>query len=664
MEHRDDHRSLDRGPTLRARLSGTQWGLAAGVVVLLLALELFLVYAYVGLGRASDRYNGNGASATLMVNVQREALQLALKTSRPDVDAEALTIQRGVLENVLGVATAATRDEGTLRSLRRIRALLRSYDAARENGRGGVEAFWKQTELVDEMEREAKRAYDKAELAFYETTSQALSTQRRAQAFLVGMGALLLLLVAPLAVSIRRALNTELKRLSAFPRLSPFPVVELARDGVRFANDATQAFATENGPYDVTRLLPLEWRSEVTRLLGDPNAETASHEVEVDGRTISWALYPVPASGVVHGYGMDVTDRKQAEEEARQQSKIREYQAQHDALTGLGNRHKLMEDAERRLPHTTPDAPLVLAIFDLDGFKCYNDTFGHPAGDALLARLGDRLRDSLPGEASAYRMGGDEFCLLADCQDPGPLLAEALEALHEQGESFVVSASVGSAVMPTEADTLVHAMQLADQRLYASKRTSRGSAGAQARDALLQVLAEQHPQLLSHSATVSELAAVTAKFLGLPDEEIERVRVAAELHDIGKAAIPAAILDKPGPLDPAEWLFVKQHTVIGERILAAAPALASVAPLVRSSHERMDGRGYPDGLARDEIPFAARIVAIADAFDAMVTERPYGAALLLEDALAELRRCAGTQFDSEVVEAFVAVVKGRELRAA
>jgi diguanylate cyclase (GGDEF)-like protein len=323
-----------------------------------------------------------------------------------------------------------------------------------------------------------------------------------------------------------------------------------------------------------------------------------------------------------------------------------------------------MEDAERRVPHTSEEAPLVLAIFDLDGFKSYNDTFGHPAGDALLARLADRLRDALPGEATVYRMGGDEFCLLADCDDPGPLLAEAVAALREEGESFVVSASVGYAVIPTEADTIVHALQLADQRLYASKRSSRASAGAQARDALLQVLAEQHPQLLSHIASVSELAAVTATFLGLDDDEVERVRLAAELHDIGKSAIPATILDKPDHLDPAEWQFVKQHTIVGERILAAAPSLSRIASLVRSSHERVDGGGYPDGLTRDEIPLAARIVAIADAFDAMVTTRPYRAAMPLEDALAELRRCAGTQFDPEVVEAFIAVVKGRDLLAA
>ena len=129
------------------------------------------------------------------------------------------------------------------------------------------------------------------------------------------------------------------------------------------------------------------------------------------------------------------------------------------------------------------------------------------------------------------------------------------------------------------------------------------------------------------------------------------------MHDIGKAAIPDTILEKPGPLDPQEWAFVRRHTEIGERILAAAPALIRIAPIVRSTHERLDGNGYPDGLAGEEIPLPARIVSVADAFDAMVTERPYRRALSPGAALAELRRCAGTQFDPDVVEAFAAVVE-------
>ena len=142
---------------------------------------------------------------------------------------------------------------------------------------------------------------------------------------------------------------------------------------------------------------------------------------------------------------------------------------------------------------------------------------------------------------------------------------------------------------------------------------------------------------------------------GSTPTELEVLRLAGELHDIGKVAIPDAILSKAGPLDPDEWAIVHQHTLIGERILAAAPALSQVAKLVRSSHERYDGTGYPEGMRGDEIPLGARIVAVCDAFDAMIGPRPYRLGMSEEGALAELRRCAGTQFDPEIVDVFCAV---------
>jgi HD-GYP domain-containing protein (c-di-GMP phosphodiesterase class II) len=145
----------------------------------------------------------------------------------------------------------------------------------------------------------------------------------------------------------------------------------------------------------------------------------------------------------------------------------------------------------------------------------------------------------------------------------------------------------------------------------------------------------------------------TAKRLGIPQEDMDAARHTALLHDVGKVAIPDEILSKPGPLDESEWTFMKRHTVIGERIISAAPALAAVAKLVRSTHERWDGSGYPDGLAGDDIPLIARIVAVCDAYDAMTTNRAYRGARNSAEAIAELRRCAGTQLDPEVVEAFV-----------
>jgi HD-GYP domain-containing protein (c-di-GMP phosphodiesterase class II) len=155
------------------------------------------------------------------------------------------------------------------------------------------------------------------------------------------------------------------------------------------------------------------------------------------------------------------------------------------------------------------------------------------------------------------------------------------------------------------------------------------------------------------------MAAAVARRLGLDDKEVERIAHAARLHDVGKVAIPDAILAKPEPLEPEEWEFMKRHTIIGERIISAAPSLTDVARLVRSSHERWDGNGYPDELAGEDIPLGARIVSACDAYDAMITDRPYKAAVDSELACAELRRCAGTQFDPAVVPAFLAEVAAK-----
>jgi len=173
----------------------------------------------------------------------------------------------------------------------------------------------------------------------------------------------------------------------------------------------------------------------------------------------------------------------------------------------------------------------------------------------------------------------------------------------------------------------------------------------------MKVLSEREPLVATHPSRVVRQAESAARRLGLDRRELEVVRLAGALHDVGKTAIPDEILDKPAPLTDHEWALVRRHTIIGERLIGASPDLSDVARVVRSSHERLDGRGYPDGLQGEEIPVAARILAVSDAFDAMVDGRPYRPAIGAEDALAELRRCAGTQFDPWVVDAFCRAVE-------
>ena len=336
------------------------------------------------------------------------------------------------------------------------------------------------------------------------------------------------------------------------------------------------------------------------------------------------------------------------------------YEALTDALTGIGNRRALMRDLAETAPRATAERPIALMLFDLDGFKGYNDTYGHPAGDALLAKLGSNLDFAIGDRGTVYRLGGDEFCALVRTGVEGVegIRAEALGALHERGQGFEVGASCGVALIPTCAVEPSAALKLADHRLYDQKvSAARTSVARQTGDALLQALQEREPDLRGHVDQVADLALTVGRRMGLDSDVLAQVSRAAELHDVGKVAVPDAILHKPGPLDEVEWSFMKQHTIVGDRILSAAPALEPVAKLVRSSHERYDGNGYPDQLKGDDIPLGARIVAVCDAFQAMTSDRPYRRSIGVPAALAELRRCSGLQFDPDVIDAFIAVVE-------
>jgi len=332
-----------------------------------------------------------------------------------------------------------------------------------------------------------------------------------------------------------------------------------------------------------------------------------------------------------------------------------------DGLTGLGNRRALLADLERATARASVDRPWICVVLDLDGFKAYNDAFGHPDGDRLLSRLGARLASAVDGRGAAYRLGGDEFCVLASAgpEDARRIVNATRAALTESGEGFAVTSSAGVVNIPIDALVPSEVLLIADRRMYADKGRRSSSAGHQSRAVLLRILREREPELHRHLVGVAELARAVGRELGMDGEELDEVARAAELHDIGKIAIPEEILHKPGPLDPDEWAFVRRHPVVGERILSAAPALRPVARLVRSTHERWDGAGYPDGLAGEKIPLGARIVAVCDAYEAMLADRPYRAALTSEAAVAELRVAAGSQFDPQVVDVFTAALETR-----
>ena len=327
-----------------------------------------------------------------------------------------------------------------------------------------------------------------------------------------------------------------------------------------------------------------------------------------------------------------------------------------DALTGLANRRELFEDLEDFFAGDLR-TPRVFALFDLDGFKTYNDSFGHPAGDALLRGLAANLDAAIGDRGRAYRLGGDEFCILARPGSRGPsgIVAEASAALTVAGDGFSVGASGGSVLLPEETASVNETLRMADNRMYAEKTGRPGRVERHTRDLLRRILSEREPDLSEHQKDVAQLARAVARELSLSGEEADVAMRAAEFHDIGKIAIPDEILDKRAPLDEVEWGLIRTHTLIGERILSVSPAMIPVAKAVRSSHERWDGSGYPDELAGEEIPLASRIVFVCDAYDAMRSRRAYSASRSREDAIAELRRNAGSQFDPAVVDAFVRV---------
>ena len=360
-------------------------------------------------------------------------------------------------------------------------------------------------------------------------------------------------------------------------------------------------------------------------------------------------------------------------EAARQLERLREL-ADHDPLTGLRNRRGFEQGLQRRRGR------IALAICDLDRFKRVNDTLGHPAGDDVLRRFADLLRARTREDDVAVRLGGEEFALVLTGVGEREALAIAERLRREVAKEFrefpvPISVSVGIAeTAPGEdAEALVRA---ANRALFAAKRLGRDRCVVHHAETLemLDALAEDRSgeqlaaaMLLAetldlrdvatarHSETVGRYAELIAHELDLPPDHVVRVRVAGVLHDIGKLGISDAVLLKPGRLEAHEWTEIKRHPELGARILEHAN-LRDVASWVLSHHERIDGAGYPRALAGEEIPLEGRILAVADAYEAMTADRPYRSALAADEARAELRRGAGTQFDPHVVAAFELVL--------
>lgn len=365
-------------------------------------------------------------------------------------------------------------------------------------------------------------------------------------------------------------------------------------------------------------------------------------------------------------------------------------QALTDPLVGLPNHGAILAQIEKELLHCqTTQRNCAIIFADIDHFKHINDTWGHGAGDTALCTVGQRLREGVRKEDSVGRYGGEEFAiLLTDIeQNEAVELAERLcceladqPCLWKQDETQTIiaiplSASFGVATYPLDGITSKELIERADAAMYAAKQSGRNrvclpdmesaeietNQHADNEHTTVQVLstvAALHDQEThTHALRMQDLAEATARMLGCSEEEVQLIRLAAQLHDIGKMGIPDTILHKPGPLTQEEWGIMQTHPRMSQQILAQAGGrLDLISHIVIAHHERWDGQGYPYGLAQQEIPLGARILSVVDSYDAMTSSRPYREARSVTQALAEIQRCAGTQYDPHIVNAFLQVL--------
>lgn len=358
-------------------------------------------------------------------------------------------------------------------------------------------------------------------------------------------------------------------------------------------------------------------------------------------------------------------------------------QAATDPLTGLGNHRSF----HQRLPDWVARAaasgvPVGVIMMDLDGFKEVNDSLGHLAGDQLLREVASSMIGVISVQ-NAYRYGGDEFAVIVPDGDQRATLATA-ESLRQaflaidHPTAGRVSASFGVASLPESASTPEELVYRADMAMYLAKSSGKNSVASWGEmdassngsrldytssgrrpeiiTSLCFALEAKDPSTRAHAERCARYSADLAAELGLNETEIADLKLAALLHDIGKIVVPDHTLQKPGPLSRDEMEIMRHHPVHGASMLSQVTAAEGAVPLIHHHHEHVDGRGYPDGLAGDAIPIGSRVLAVTDAFDAMTSDRPYRNSISVAEAVAELRRCSGTQFDEVVVEAFVRVL--------
>jgi diguanylate cyclase (GGDEF)-like protein/PAS domain S-box-containing protein len=349
----------------------------------------------------------------------------------------------------------------------------------------------------------------------------------------------------------------------------------------------------------------------------------------------------------------DVTDKIKSEEKIK-------YASYHDSLTDLYNRSYL----EKKIQKLNRSAKLPVAIImaDLNGLKLVNDTYGHAEGDKLLKKMADILSSSCRDDDLIARWGGDEFVIIlpgSDCKTVKKIVKRINKKIanqyleFEDGSKLPLSAALGYEVKENKFEDILEILDEAESKMYKNKLTESRSIKSNILNTLLKTLSEKSQETSSHSNRMADLAKKLAEKLKLSQSEINKLTLVAKLHDIGKTVVSENILNKKEKLTETEWKEIKTHPAVGHRILNATEEFSHISEEVLSHHEKWDGSGYPRGLKEEEIPLLARIIAIVDAYDVMTTKQVYKKAVSKEEALKEIKKHAGTQFDPELVELFV-----------
>ena len=388
--------------------------------------------------------------------------------------------------------------------------------------------------------------------------------------------------------------------------------------------------------------------------------ELANHTILIAKNGYEWPIEDSAAPIMdkdkeIHGVVLvfrDVTEKK------KKQTEI-EYLSFHDQLTGLYNRRFFEIELERL--NTASNLPLTLAILDINGLKLANDAFGHTVGDKVLQKVAELIKKECRADDIIARIGGDEFVIIlpkTNSNQAGRIMERLGEATSKEKVEFLnLSISCGWASKHNAEDNIETVLKKAEDLMYRRKLLESASIHHKTIAVIVKTLYEKNQREEQHSKRVSQLCAMIGTALGLSDVDIDELRTVGLMHDIGKIAIDDRILNKPEALNKSEWLEVERHPEIGYKILSSVNEFAPFADYVLAHHERWDGKGYPRALKGELIPLEARIIAVADAYDAMTSDRPYRDKLSRDAAMEEIERNSGTQFDPAIVRIFLEEVR-------